>query len=895
MRSQKYRCINVCMVVFVVILFMMCLTAVSMADDEGGDSAATVQDGASNNTQTEELTQTSDDVIDTQTADSSNNANVVETADKNKTVEDGDYTISAHDDNNYVLDVYKNGTENDANVELYKSNGGLNQRMRIKYIAEDGGYYTISSVSSGKSLDVYNSNGRAYSNGANVQIYQYNGGLNQRWAIIKRADGGYKIKSLISGMFLEFAGGVKNESNIQVWDDTDSSNQIFDLLRLPDAPSNKTIDDGDYIIASPVNGFKVVDVYNGNSTSPNGANVEVYDANGSSAQRFHFSFTYDSVTGGYYRITHVASGKSLDVNGASLKSGANVQIWNSNDSVAQQWLVKRVSDGIFNIVMMASGNVLDISYGNLSNCTNITVYKPNGGLNQQFVLKSAVDTADITDGVYTITSSQNDNNNVSTENGNVMSGTNFQMSQSDGEAHQKFLIQSCGNGTYRIMSCASGLVMDVYNGNSQNGTNVIAWLNNNGVNQRFTIKKVGDGTYYIVASSGKIVGSSSAGTIEINEAEGKDNQKFVLTAVTDYKPIEDGAYVIESEGNSNYALDVYGNLTMQKVNIQLYNKNGQSNQIFKITKGSDDLYTIQNVYSRHVLDVDHGYLADGTNVMQYGINGGKNQKWLVIVNADGSISFINDGTGRALNISGGKYLNESNIDQWTFSGVDSQKFVLVPTTYDKSYDTRVIDYTIYSGLGLGIDVSEFQGAINWTAVKGAGITFTFIRAAFRGYGSGKIVTDSKFATNIKGAVSAGLPVGVYFFTQAINAAEGAEEADYIINLISSYNVSLPIVIDTEAVSGVAARANGLSVAQRTSAIKGFCERVVARGLTPMIYASTSWLENNLDMSQLSSYKVWVAQWNSKVTYKGDYDCWQYSDKGSVNGINGTVDMDRWCY
>lgn len=895
MRSQKHRCINVCMVTFVAILFMICLTAVSMADDEGDDSAARVQGGGSSNTQTEELTQADDDVIDTQTADSSNNATVGETTDQNKTVEDGDYTIAAHDDNNYVLDIYKNGTQNGANVELYKSNGGLNQRMRIKYVAEDGGYYTISSVSSGKALDVYNSKGRAYSNGANVQIFQFNGGLNQRWAIIKLADGGYKIKSLISGKLLEFDGDEKNGANIQVWDDTDSSTQIFDLLLLPGAPSNKTIDDGDYIITSPVNGFKVVDVYKGTSSAPNGANVEIYDANGSGAQRFHFAFTYDSVTGGFYRITHVASGKSLDVNGASLKSGANVQIWNSNDSIAQKWLVKKVNDGIYNIVMMASGNVLDISHGNLGNCTNITVYKPNGGINQQFVLNHAVDAADITDGVYTITSSQNDNKNVSTENGSIKSGTNFQLSQKDGGAHQEFLIQSYGNGTYRIMSCASGLVMDVYKGNSQNGTNVITWLNNNGVNQRFTIKKVGDGTYYIVASSGKIVGSSPAGNVEINEAKGTDNQRFVLNAVTDYKPIEDGAYVIEAEGNSNYALDVYGNLTMQKVNIQLYNKNGRSNQIFKITKGTDGTYTIQNVYSRHVFDVDHGYLADGTNVMQYGINGGKNQKWLAIVNSDGSVSFINDGTGRALNISGGKYLNGSNIDQWTFGGIDSQKFVLVPATYDKSFDTRAIDYTIYSGLGLGIDVSEFQGAINWTAVKSAGITFAFIRAAFRGYGSGKIVTDSRFVTNIKGAVSAGLPVGVYFFTQAINAAEGAEEADYIINLIRNYNVSLPIVIDTEAISGAAARANGLSVAQRTSAIKGFCERVVARGLTPMIYASTSWLENNLNMSQLASYKVWVAQWNNKVTYKGDYDCWQYSDKGSVNGINGKVDMDRWCY
>ena len=194
---------------------------------------------------------------------------------------------------------------------------------------------------------------------------------------------------------------------------------------------------------------------------------------------------------------------------------------------------------------------------------------------------------------------------------------------------------------------------------------------------------------------------------------------------------------------------------------------------------------------------------------------------------------------------------------------------------------------------LGIDVSYAQGAIDWNRVVKAGIKFAIIRAAFRGYGTGRIVADEWFERNIKGAIAAGIKVGVYFFSQAINAEEGREEADYIINQVKKYKISLPIVIDTEYVSAPNARANSISKEIRTEAVKAFCARVYERRYTALIYASTSWLNNQLDMSKLSIYKVWVAQYYSHVTYGGEFQCWQYTSSGSVPGINGRVDMNYW--
>ena len=194
---------------------------------------------------------------------------------------------------------------------------------------------------------------------------------------------------------------------------------------------------------------------------------------------------------------------------------------------------------------------------------------------------------------------------------------------------------------------------------------------------------------------------------------------------------------------------------------------------------------------------------------------------------------------------------------------------------------------------LGIDVSYAQGAIDWNRVAKAGIKFAIIRAAFRGYGTGRIVADEWFERNIKGATAAGIKVGVYFFSQAVNEKEGAEEADYIVNQIRNYKVTLPVAIDTEYVSDSRARGNLISKEIRTAAVKAFCDRSLQRGYTPMIYASTSWLNNQLDMRKLSAYKVWVAQYYSRVTYNGKYQCWQYSSSGSVDGISNRVDMNYW--
>ena len=193
---------------------------------------------------------------------------------------------------------------------------------------------------------------------------------------------------------------------------------------------------------------------------------------------------------------------------------------------------------------------------------------------------------------------------------------------------------------------------------------------------------------------------------------------------------------------------------------------------------------------------------------------------------------------------------------------------------------------------LGIDVSKYQGTIDWKKVKASGVQFVIIRAGYRGYGTGKLVEDVNFKANIKGATAAGLDVGIYFFSQAIDEREAVEEASLSVELVKGYKIKYPIFIDTETSGGNGSgRADGLTVQQRTAVCKAFCETIQSAGYKAGIYTSKSWFEKKLDMSQLGQFRVWLAQWTDKPTYSGKFDVWQYTSKGQVDGIKGNVDMN----
>ncbi len=190
---------------------------------------------------------------------------------------------------------------------------------------------------------------------------------------------------------------------------------------------------------------------------------------------------------------------------------------------------------------------------------------------------------------------------------------------------------------------------------------------------------------------------------------------------------------------------------------------------------------------------------------------------------------------------------------------------------------------------LGIDVSTWQGNIDWKKVKNAGINFAMIRCGFRGMDSGEIKMDSYFLKNIKGAIANNINVGVYFFSMAKNKNEAIEEAEWVVNLIKDYDISYPVAIDTEIFDKY--RLKGVSYSTLTNNAIAFSDYVKSKGYTPMIYSYARAFNQYFDTAKFDNYRIWLAQYNDEATYKGRYYMWQYTSSGSVPGISGRVDMN----
>lgn len=192
---------------------------------------------------------------------------------------------------------------------------------------------------------------------------------------------------------------------------------------------------------------------------------------------------------------------------------------------------------------------------------------------------------------------------------------------------------------------------------------------------------------------------------------------------------------------------------------------------------------------------------------------------------------------------------------------------------------------------MGIDVSKYQGRIDWQKVAADGVEFAFLRLGLRGYESGKLVEDETFAANIKGALDNGIKVGVYFFSQAITEEEAVEEANFVLERIAPYNIECPVVFDVEKVNKPTARMNQLTPQERTNVTIAFLDTIEASGYKSMFYHNMETALLLLELDRLKDYDRWFAYYGEDLYYPYAYGVWQYSEKGRINGISGDVDMN----
>ena len=197
----------------------------------------------------------------------------------------------------------------------------------------------------------------------------------------------------------------------------------------------------------------------------------------------------------------------------------------------------------------------------------------------------------------------------------------------------------------------------------------------------------------------------------------------------------------------------------------------------------------------------------------------------------------------------------------------------------------------------GVDVSEHQGEIDWAAAAADGVEFAILRAGYRGYGArGSLNADARFEDNMDGALAAGIPVGVYFFSQAVSEEEAVEEADYLLRLLSDYGpgrVTLPVFFDWEDISHDEARTDGLDGETVTRCAEAFCARVAEAGYRPGVYAYRYLAYFSYDLPRLSSAALWAGALGASSDFYYAHEFWQNAVSEGVKGIAGAVDRDYW--
>lgn len=800
-----------------------------------------------------------------------------------KTLEDGVYSIHAKSNQNIILQVQDREKANEQAIQLVNKTMTTNksQNFVVKYL--NNGYYSLTIQSSNKAMDVP---GSANTIGTGIQQYDSNNTTAQQWIIQDVGSGYYSIISRCNGLYIDIpSGNVKSGQRLQLYDGNNTNAQKFKFKKVEEPQGDKVIEEGVYYISSALLPNKVLDIAGG--SSKNDANLQLWERDKVPQQQFRLKYDEKEKA---YTISPTHSNKVLDVQSSGQNNGTNVGQYQSNNTLAQKWIIKQTSDGYYYIISKCNYLYLDIAGAGTQNGTNIQVYDGNGTNAQKFkfVLANSniVGEKVIENGVYKIHSSINYNKVIDIQGGYYNNGANVQLWEKDNVQQQKFEITYNDDGKYyEIKSVNSGKSLDIVSNQKVNGTNVQQYDSNGSEAQRWVIQKADNNSYYIVAvNSGLYLDLAESKTdngtnIQIYEGNGSNAQKFKFERVT---MIDNNSFKISIKKVANRYFDIAGGTQEENGNLQIWSGDDVNQQIFKIEYIDKNYCKIISRQSNKVLTVKNN------NVVQATYNNLTSQQWSIEIAGNGYYKIKSRATGKYMEVYKNGVANATNVQVNTGSNTTAQMFKF-----------NVIGQT------QGIDVSQWNGFINWSQVKNSGkVDFAMIRAAYRGYGSGKIVTDPQFLKNATGAVAQGINIGLYFFTQAINEEEAKEEANYVLNLIKSYNlkVTYPIVIDTEYSGSTTngkndylGRADNLDKQTRTAVCKAFAETIKKAGYTPAVYASRDWFYNNLEVSKLTNCDIWLAHYTGSVDkstdYKYSYQMWQYTSSGSIPGVNEPVDSE----
>ena len=674
------------------------------------------------------------------------------------------YALVSAVNGSYVLDVSGGRAANGTNVQLYKANGTAAQGFEFTLMAKSSGAMTYDTPLAPGDYVIQSGVGRQYvldvsggslASGANVQLYEYNGTAAQKWSVSYDANGLYTFKSVRSGMVLDLSGAsAKNGSNIQQYTPNGTKAQKWVVTAVG----------SQFTITSAVDAMINVDV--SGARAANSTNIQAYFGNGTKAQLFTFVSVAAPTPGkgdvadGVYTIAAYSNQNYvLDVSGASIQNGANVQLYQSNDTYAQRWGVVRGSDGWYTLFSMASGKVLDVNGGSPLPGTNVQQYASNDSKAQQWSIVKNSDNVS-----YTLVNAIS-GLALDIAGGKYANGTNIQVNTSSNSAAQKFSFIArpiLEEGSYAVLtSCSPGLAVDVPGASVKDGQALQVYSSNDTLAQHIVVASVGDGAYTMrVVGSGKYLTDENGSITQRSAQSGKAQQWSVslgktgllfknlstakymgvassspkdatkLTSLTTtgmtstfiVKPcdlIGAGVYTFTSAASAaGRVLDVAAGSWNSGANVQLYTSNGTNAQKFNVAAVGDGYYKIALALSRKALGVAGGSKSAGANVELENWTGADAQLWKPVM-VDNGLSFVNKGSGLFLEVAGGKDADGANVDQAAATSGYSQSWIVAGTSVNWT-DYTSIARLVRSVSGSGSLTASFDiSASNWQALKNA--------------------------------------------------------------------------------------------------------------------------------------------------------------------------------
>ena len=419
---------------------------------------------------------------------------------------DGEYVVSTALKDGLVLDVAGGSKSDKANVQVWSSNGSTSQRWVVSH--DSKGYVTLKAVRSGKVLDVA---GGSKKPGANAQQYASNGSRSQKWVAVRDGSSYRLVSALADGLDLDVAGASRKDgANVQVWSSNGSTSQrwAFSDARYAQVDAlakahASDLADGEYVVSTALKDGLVLDVAGGSKSDK--ANVQVWSSNGSTSQRWVVS--HDSK--GYVTLKAVRSGKVLDVAGGSKKPGANAQQYASNGSRSQKWVAVRDGSSYRLVSALADGLDLDVAGASRKDGANVQVWSSNGSTSQRWAFSDAryaqVDAlakahaSDLADGEYVVSTALKDGLVLDVAGGSKSDKANVQVWSSNGSTSQRWVVSHDSKGYVTLKAVRSGKVLDVAGGSKKPGANAQQYASNGSRSQKWVA--VRDGSSYRLVSA----------------------------------------------------------------------------------------------------------------------------------------------------------------------------------------------------------------------------------------------------------------------------------------------------------------------------------------------------------------------------------------------------------